>query len=42
MPVAKFLLFCWIGETTKMMFFAFAGSLSLNRFFYSFPIQSFL
>jgi len=30
MPVLKFLVFCWIGETIKMMVFAYAGSLSIE------------
>ncbi len=30
MPILRFLLWCWIGETIKMLFFAFAGSSSLN------------
>jgi uncharacterized membrane protein YdjX (TVP38/TMEM64 family) len=33
MRLPRFLLWCWIGETIKMLFFAFAGSTSLNRFF---------
>jgi uncharacterized membrane protein YdjX (TVP38/TMEM64 family) len=33
MPLKRFLLWCWIGETIKMSFFAFVGSSSLNRFF---------
>ena len=33
MRLPRFLLWCWIGETIKMLFFAFAGSSSLNRFF---------
>lgn len=33
MHVPRFLLWCWIGETIKMLFFAFAGSTSLDRFF---------
>jgi uncharacterized membrane protein YdjX (TVP38/TMEM64 family) len=35
MPVLQFLLWCWIGETIKMVFFAFAGSrlISLIPFF---------
>lgn len=33
MPLARFLFWCWIGETIKMFFFAFVGSSSLNRFF---------
>ncbi len=32
MPVWKFLIFCWCGETLKMVFFAYAGS-SLLKFF---------
>ena len=32
MPVPKFLLWVWIGETLKMMFFAFAGATLINRF----------
>ena len=31
MPVYKFLIFCWIGETLKMLFFAFGGSLSIQK-----------
>jgi membrane protein YqaA with SNARE-associated domain len=26
MPVIKFLFWCWLGETTKMIFFAYFGS----------------
>lgn len=33
MPVWKFLLFCWVGQTIKMAAFAYAGSASLNWFF---------
>ena len=33
MSVLKFLLFCWLGETLKMLFFAFSGSLSLQKIF---------
>jgi membrane protein YqaA with SNARE-associated domain len=33
MPVWKFLLFCWVGQTIKMSAFAFAGNASLNLFF---------
>jgi len=33
MPVPRFLFWCWIGETIKMMFFAFAGSGALNWLF---------
>lgn len=33
MPVWKFLLFCWIGQTLKMAAFAFAGAASLPLFF---------
>ncbi len=31
MPVWRFLLFCWMGETVKMILFAYAGS-SLLKF----------
>lgn len=30
MPIPKFLLWCWIGETLKMFIFAIAGATSLN------------
>jgi membrane protein DedA with SNARE-associated domain len=30
MPMAKFLFFCWIGQTIKMLLFAFAGAYSLG------------
>ena len=30
MPVAKFLFWCWIGETIKMLVFAYAGAYSIN------------
>ncbi len=30
MPVKKFLLIVWLGETCKMLLFAFAGATSLN------------
>jgi len=30
MPMPKFLLWCWIGETIKMAIFAFSGSKILN------------
>ncbi|GER79493.1 MAG: VTT domain-containing protein [Anaerolineales bacterium] len=33
MPVWKFLLFCWVGQTVKMAAFAYAGNASLNWFF---------
>lgn len=33
MPVPKFLLWCWLGETLKMLIFAALGSLSIKRFF---------
>jgi uncharacterized membrane protein YdjX (TVP38/TMEM64 family) len=33
MPVRKFLLWCWLGETVKMLLFASIGSLSIKRFF---------
>jgi membrane protein DedA with SNARE-associated domain len=29
MPIWKFLLFCWIGKTLKMLLFAYAGSWSI-------------
>jgi uncharacterized membrane protein YdjX (TVP38/TMEM64 family) len=32
MPLVKFFFWCLIGETIKMMFFAFAGSASLDAF----------
>lgn len=33
MPIWKFLLFCWIGQTIKMAVFAYAGSQSLKWLF---------
>jgi len=33
MPVIKFLFWCWIGETIKMILFAYVGSSSLDLFF---------
>jgi uncharacterized membrane protein YdjX (TVP38/TMEM64 family) len=30
MPLRKFLFWCWIGETIKMLFFAYAGASSLG------------
>jgi len=30
MPMARFLFFCWIGQTIKMTIFAYAGAYSLN------------
>jgi uncharacterized membrane protein YdjX (TVP38/TMEM64 family) len=30
MPLPKFLLWCWIGETIKMLLFAYAGDSSLG------------
>jgi uncharacterized membrane protein YdjX (TVP38/TMEM64 family) len=33
MPVRRFLLWCWIGETIKMGIFAYAGSMSLEKLF---------
>jgi len=30
MPIPKFLFWCWIGETIKMLIFAYAGAASLN------------
>jgi membrane protein YqaA with SNARE-associated domain len=32
MPIPKFLFWVWVGETAKMMFFAFAGVNVINRF----------
>jgi uncharacterized membrane protein YdjX (TVP38/TMEM64 family) len=31
MPLRKFLFWCWIGETIKMLFFAYAGASSLGE-----------
>jgi uncharacterized membrane protein YdjX (TVP38/TMEM64 family) len=31
MPLSKFLLWCWIGETIKMLMFAYAGASSLGQ-----------
>ncbi len=33
MPVWKFLVYCWIGQTLKMAIFAYAGKASLKLFF---------
>jgi membrane protein YqaA with SNARE-associated domain len=33
MPVWKFLIYCWIGQTIKMATFAYAGNTSLKWFF---------
>jgi membrane protein YqaA with SNARE-associated domain len=33
MPVYKFLIFTWIGETIKMLFFAFMGASSIKSLF---------
>jgi membrane protein DedA with SNARE-associated domain len=33
MPIPRFLLFCWLGVTIKMFFFAFAGASSINWLF---------
>jgi len=33
MPMPKFLLFCWLGETVKMLIFASAGSTFLKNLF---------
>ena len=30
MPVLKFLLWCWIGETLKMLFIAYAGKFTIH------------
>lgn len=31
MPLCKFLFWCWIGETIKMLIFAYAGATSLGE-----------
>ena len=31
MPLSKFLFWCWIGETIKMLMFAYAGASSLGQ-----------
>jgi membrane protein YqaA with SNARE-associated domain len=31
MPFLKFLLFCWFGQVVKMLFFAYAGAISLDK-----------
>lgn len=31
MSYLKFLLFCWCGQTIKMLFFAYAGAISLDN-----------
>jgi uncharacterized membrane protein YdjX (TVP38/TMEM64 family) len=33
MPLAKFLLWCWLGEITKMLVFAYAGAAWLESLF---------
>ena len=33
MPLWQFLVFTWIGQTIKMLIFAFAGAYSINKFF---------
>jgi uncharacterized membrane protein YdjX (TVP38/TMEM64 family) len=33
MPLKRFLFWVWIGETIKMLIFAYAGSTTLNQFF---------
>ena len=33
MPVLRFLFFCWIGKTLKMLLFAYAGASSIDWFF---------
>lgn len=33
MPVARFLIFCWMGEVVKMGIFAYAGSHAINILF---------
>lgn len=32
MPVTRFLFYCWIGKTLKMLMFAYLGASSLNWF----------
>jgi len=32
MPLKKFMFWCWIGQTIKMLTFAYAGSGLLNKF----------
>jgi len=32
MPITRFLVWCWIGETLKMIFFAFAGANIIDLF----------
>lgn len=32
MPIIRFLFFCWIGKTLKMLLFAYAGASSFNWF----------
>jgi membrane protein YqaA with SNARE-associated domain len=32
MPISRFLFFCWIGKTLKMLMFAYAGASSLSWF----------
>jgi uncharacterized membrane protein YdjX (TVP38/TMEM64 family) len=32
MPVLKFLFWCWIGETVKMLIFAYAGYHVIDKF----------
>lgn len=33
MPLWRFLTWCWIGETIKMIIFAYAGSITLEKIF---------
>jgi uncharacterized membrane protein YdjX (TVP38/TMEM64 family) len=33
MPVKSFIFWCWLGQSIKMLIFAYAGSGLLNRFF---------
>jgi uncharacterized membrane protein YdjX (TVP38/TMEM64 family) len=30
MPLVRFLFFCWVGQTIKMLLFAYAGAYSLE------------
>lgn len=33
MPVPRFLLWCWLGETTKMLYFAYVGAATFDWIF---------
>jgi len=30
MPIRRFLFWCWIGETVKMLYFSYAGAASFD------------